>query len=195
MKKTLNVILALVLACAMALAVFAAEGNVTGGDSTASSDKTVTATYDALENKDGGKVYYVNITWGSQSGDLTYSAGETVYTWDGASMQYKAGTAGDGAGWDGSATVAVTVANRSNAGITATGSSSNSYNLEISATSALSLGSAAVKDNQALEITSTETGTEQTGTITFTIDANDSTTAWDGSATVGTLTVTIAPQA
>ena len=190
MKKTLCIILAVVMTFAMAVAVFADNATIQS-DGNGTSTQSVNATYKGPTTA-AGEVYYVTVTWAAQEGDLTYSAGQTAYNWNGADMMYEADQV-SGKGWTGTGIVEVTVTNQSNATITAKGTATNAYDLSITADKELTLTSAAVKDGKPLEVTSGEKGTEQVDKITFTINSNSSTTEWDGSDTIGTLTVTIAP--
>ena len=192
MKKTLGIVLAVLLTLMLSVPAFAAE---TFKQESGTTTQGVSAEYKEENATSAGNIYYVNVTWDSQSTGLVYSAGNRTYTWNGEDMKYVSADAVVGDGWTGSATVKVTVENRSNAGITATGTATNNYNLQITAEeSEVTLGSAAVKDGVHLEITSPEQGNAQTGTIEFKIDSNNSKKPWNGQDSIGLLTVTISPQ-
>ena len=183
----------------MAVPAFAAgtiQGDGSGSDST-----PVTATFENPTTSSAGAVYYVTVAWEAQTGELKYAAGNTVYTWNGATMQYEAADEPDDAGWKGDASVKVTVTNQSNASVTAKTTWESDYNLAIAYEEANAtsndgeavLTTAAVSNGQAIEITNTETtGTAQTVDITCKITATDASKPLTQTGTVGTITVTIA---
>ena len=130
MKKIMSLVLALALVLSMGVTVFADEGTdpttatVGNGSETLPADNEtkveVKAQYNAGENKNAGTRYYVTLSW-TVTSTLSYTDKSTTYTWDTANMKYVP-TANNDAKWqdNGTATVELTVENRSNAIITAT---------------------------------------------------------------------------
>lgn len=197
MKQFLSVILALALMLTLALPAFAAD--VTG-ESTAngSASQEVTAEYVAPTDDTAGKIYRVTITWEptEEEDALTYTGKHTVYKWNPETLKYEANAEGTTeAGWTGAAGYEVTVANRSNAAVDVKMETTNTYDLTVNTVGdvEMTLGSAAVKDNEEIAYSDTEAvGTEQTAEVTFTYSANDTASALDAEQnTVGKITVTV----
>ena len=192
MKKVLSVLLAVVMLLALAMPAFAAD-DITSGSGSATETQPVTATYEDATTS-AGTVYYVTISWQTTENTLKYKAGNTAYTWDGATMKYQSGSV-TGNGWEGTAKVQVTVTNQSNAEITANASWAQASGLTV----ACSFDNASVDVESAAKdigtITDGATGAAQTKTITATIAAPTNGTISSTGATVGTITVSIAPKA
>lgn len=195
MKKLFAIIMAVAMIMALSVSAFAADPY-----SAVPQDETqdVTATYAEATDSNFGTVYYFTVAWTlNATNNLKYSVGNTEYTWDGASMKYTAGEV-TGSGWSGEGGYSVKVTNQSNASIKATTSATNTYNLTLTPSNAMSdteITSAAVSGDSAIAYTDTTTqGTAQEATATYTYAANDTATAYAGSdATfaVGTITVTV----
>lgn len=191
MKRTLSIFLAVVLTFALAIPAFAAEDGATDAEGKGSSSQTVTAEYVGnTEDKDVATVYYVTVDWNVTS-TLKYSDGTTTYTWNTEDTKYVANT--EEQGWTGTATVEITVTNKSNADITATATWANAEDITAECTFAndgkVTVESAA-KD---VEVADGAKGEAQTGTITATVATPAEGTISENNATVGTITVTIAP--
>lgn len=199
MKKLLSIVLALAMVLALGVTAFAEEvpaGNITGETS-----GTVTATYNGGEDSTPA-VYAVNITWNIDS-TLAYSTAGTTYTWNAETLKY--GTAENGtAGWSGTASVTVTVTNRSNQSVNAAVTQTPGAGLTLNNTwtAAENGGSPAGYNNNAKELASADTGVDKndpasTGTaqvVAFatTIEAANITAGTiDANTTVATITVTL----
>lgn len=170
MKKALSMILVLTMVLALALPAMAEETTVpTESVVPTTESKNVTANYTAPKGESAGTKYYLTISWTVNS-SLAYYGKQSVYTWNGT--QYKESQKADShaPGWDGSATCAVTVTNKSNAAVTvATEVTHNPYNL--SATGSKSEGFTGTLKSAAEGIEFYETGRTgkpQTGTVTYT---------------------------
>jgi hypothetical protein len=108
MKKTISILLVLVLALCASIPAFAADTITTGGGS---ATKDVKATY---QPGDTPTIYSVDITWGSM--EFTYTDASKG-TWDPETHQYKGATE---ATWSCENDAnKITVTNHSNAGIKA----------------------------------------------------------------------------
>lgn len=189
MKKYFSLILVLVLAFAMAVSAFAADPIQS---SNGSANQNVEAEYTPGQNV-AGKVYYVTVEW-TPGGDLKYTDGDTTYTWNTNTLKYENGTKGNGT-WSGSATVEVTVKNRSNDAIKATATWEKAASITAANCAFTNNGVAEVKSAaENVEIGSEQEGTEQSGTITATITGVAGTIS-ETNKQVGSITVTIAPQA
>lgn len=193
MKKTISILLALVLVLALSATAFATDITSVTGNNTATQD--VTATFVPGTDGETATVYYVTIAWNKDRNTLTYSEASSNYQWDPQTLQYTGG--GQAAGWTGDAQYTITVTNNSNAAVKAQASwqakagisAECSYNGDGSVT----LGSAAVKEGST-EIQPSETGvngTAQSNTIVATIGTPTDGTIKAGETTVGTITVTI----
>lgn len=193
MKKTLSILLAVVLMFAMAIPVFAAEetSSDTITSATGDSQHAVTAEFDkGSDNSESvAKVYYVTVDWTVNS-TLKYSNGTTTYTWNAEDTQYTSETTGDG--WTGSASVTIKVTNKSNDAITATPSWEAASPIEATCdfnTPKLDVASAATGVDFA---SGTLTGAAQNGTITATVNQPTAGSITENNAVVGTITVHIA---
>ena len=134
MKKTISIMLALVLVLALAIPAFAVE------PTTGEKSQEVTATYvAAVDGGTPGTVYNVTITWTqNETHDLTYNGGsQATYKWNADTLKYEVsdGTNTE-AGWSGSTGYKVTVTNRSNANVTVNVSAEANYGLTASANGA-----------------------------------------------------------
>ena len=192
MKKTLSIILALVMACTMIVSVIAAEGgDVDAGTGTGSATQDVTAKFQSGNNV-ADEVYYVTVAW-NVSGDLKYTEGDTTYTWNTTDLTYDEGATAAGT-WSGSASVEVTVTNKSNDEITASAAWANEgtivANCDFGTAQSVDVTSAA----EGVEPGDSTNGTEQTGTISATVSVTSGSISADDEK-IGTITVTIAPKA
>lgn len=191
MKKTLSILLAVVLMFALALPVFA-EGNVANGSGAGSADQAVTATYqEGTESTDVATVYHVTVAWNVES-SLKYSDGNTTYTWNAEDTKYVANVADKG--WTGEATVTITVTNKSNADVTAAAAWANAEGITAACAfdEVTKTIESAAKD---VTVADGETGAAKTGKITATVAAPTAGTISENNATVGTITVNIAKTA
>ena len=192
MKKTLSILLSIVLMFALAIPVFAAEEtSVTDLPANPAPNHDVTATYTPGQNVSGGTVYHVTVAWDIQS-DLTYTQGNTTYTWNTDSTKYEKGEPAEDK-WSGKATVTITVTNRSNAAITATPSWQAAAGIDVTC-----------DEGTAVNVPSAATGTDLTAaepmvqgeaksdTITATVNTPTGGSISANNAVVGTITVNIA---
>lgn len=189
MKKTLSILLAVVLMFALALPVFA-EGNVADASGAGSADQAVTATYQAgTESTEVATVYHVTVDWKVES-TLKYYNGTTTYTWNANDTKYEANEPTD-KGWTGDATVTITVTNKSNAKVTATADWANAEGITAACTFD---GNGATIESAAKDVTVAdgETGEAKTDMITASVAAPTAGTISENNATVGTITVSIA---
>lgn len=188
MKKTLSILLAVVLMFALAIPVLAAEDPIESlpGQET----QTVTATRTEGGVKEIATVYYVTVEWEIES-QLTYTLGDTTYNWTPESTEYIPST--EPAKWSGDASVKITVTNKSNADINAKASWAGEQGL----TTACDF-----KGKDSVDIVSAATGTnltadqkvlkgeEKSETINGTVTVSAGEIATTG-ATVGTVTLNI----
>lgn len=114
MKKTLSILLAVVLMFAMAIPVLAED--VSESDVSGETSKVVTAQRVDEDDNDPATIYYVTVDWNVTS-ELKYTVGGSTYTWNPGNTEYTE-TPGE-TNWDGSAVVEITVTNKSNDAITA----------------------------------------------------------------------------
>lgn len=188
MKKTLITLLAVVLMFSLAIPVFAED--VSSDDVSGETSQVVTATREQLADKTPETVYFVTVSWNVTS-ELKYTVDGSTYTWNPADTEYTE-TPGE-ATWDGSATVAITVANRSNAEITAEASWAAASTIEASECkfaenqSKVTVESAAKDTNLADKELK---GAEQSKTINATVTVSRGSIDTNG-ATVGTVTLKI----
>ena len=182
MKKTISIMLALVLVLALSVTAFAADiTNVTDGNT---ASQTVTATYVPGTVGATATVYSVTISWEGSS-TITYSAADGGYVWDPQSLTYSGEV--KEAGWSGEAQYTITVANRSNAAVNAAASWNATNNITSTYTDS---GSITVASAAPAIPTKGAQGTEQKDTITASI-SNVSGPAISENTAVGTITVTI----
>lgn len=167
MKRPISLALAIVMIICLSTTAFATTVTETGNYTS-----NVTGNYVA-GNESTGTVYYVDIVW--QGLDVTFHAAKEP-VWDPENLTYSEGVS---AFWEGSGTITVT--SRSNTKISATPSYSAATGYE----------SASMEfSTDKLKISSAEFGTVQSGTINVT--PAGSLPSMDSSATIGTITLTIA---
>lgn len=184
MKKFLVALLALVMMFALAVPVFAEDVENVTGDTKAD----IKANYQAGQVEKIETVYLVNVTWKVES-TLTFTEGNTTYTWNTTDTRYEKETEEDG--WDGNATVAITVTNKSNADITAKATWASAEgitaNCAFGTTDTLTVDSA----DKSTDIDSDELqGEPVDGTINATVTVSDGSIA-QNDAVVGTVTLSI----
>ena len=181
MRKTIAIVLTLVLALSMSLGALAAEVSVPGSGST-----DINAEYQK-EAPTVNHKYYVTIEWGFE-GKLTYTVEKDTYSWNTEKLTYDKQLVTDGT-WtvENGTRVTVKVSNYSDLpvqatcqnpvpadGLTITGNyDKQSFTVASAATNGLD----------------TVTGTVQTGETAYNITAMSGAIATSG--TIGTLTVTI----
>lgn len=190
MKKTLSILLAVVLMFALALPVFAEDNVADASGGAGSADQAVTATYqEGTESTDVATVYYVTVAWNVDS-TLTYYDGTTTYTWNAEETKYVANKPTDN-GWTGDATVKITVTNKSNADVKAEAAWADAAGIKAACTfdEATKTIESAAKD---VTVADGETGAAKTITITANVDTPSEGTISENNATVGTITVNIA---
>ena len=185
MKKTISILLALVLVLALSATAFATDINNVESNNTSTQD--VTAAYVAGNDGEIATVYYVTIAWKEDSNTLQYEEASTDYRWNPDTLEYTNG--GNAARWSGQAQYTITVTNKSNAAVKAQATWQNKDG--ITAECSYSGGNGSITlDSAAPTIPSAISGEAKTGTITATIDSvTGAITAND--KTVGTITVTI----
>lgn len=124
MKKILAIILAVVTVFALSVPAFAVESNHDSRTDPVtfpgSDDINIKGTYEKPEDN-VVNCYYVTVAW-TVTNSLKYTSKQGVYTWDpvNAKYVYSVNDATEGAGWTGSATVNITVTNRSVGAVNAT---------------------------------------------------------------------------
>ena len=199
MKKVLSFVLALIMVMALSVTAFALDSVPQ------TSDKNVTAGYEAGEISKTATVYSFTIAWETTDHDFAYCGEKATYTWNANTLQYDVNNATHkAAGWYGSADVKVTVTNRSEVALDfETNVKTNTYNLNIAADNNITkqtVNSATIDkdDNKSFTYKDAgKTGTEQSASISYTIkgttdsDAIDTTTATAKDNVVATLTVTV----
>ena len=192
MKKYFSLILVLILAFAMASSAFAADSVVGKENGTGSSSENVTADYKKEETNAGNvdKVYHVTVAWDVKS-TIVYSEGTTTFTWNADDTKYEATTKDKG--WDGTATVNVTVTNKSNDDITATTAWKAAEDITVDATidqPSIDIDSAA----KGVEVKDKEAGSAKEGTVEVAVKTPTAGAIAAKDAVIGTVTVTIAPK-
>lgn len=186
MKRTISILLALVMVLALSIAAFA---DYTPNGNT---EQAVTATYNAGTADAPGTVYYVTVAWTQDNNSLTYTDGTAAYRWDPNTLTYvSADEGGTAAGWTGTAQYTVTVTNRSNAAVVA--EAGWNANEGITVDCSYEEGNTVTLDSAADGVTpgNEGTGEETTGSITAKIGTPTAGAIDEGSTTIGTLTVTI----
>lgn len=187
MKKFLIALLALAMMFALAVPVFAepSEVSVPG-----SSSADVTAKYEAgNDGKDDiATVYLVTVDWKVDS-TLKYSNGTTTYTWNADATKYDKTTEEDG--WFGSATVGITVTNKSNAAVSAKAEWANEAGITAACTftgNEIEVASAAA----GIDLSSDDLqGAPVSATITANVAAPTAGSISSDDAKVGAVTLTI----
>ena len=173
MKKTLSIILALVLALSLSVTAFAAENN-----GTSSTDITVNGTY-IPSTSSADETISVDIVWDAM--DFTYTA-PSQGTWNPVTHAYEGAIEG---GWSDN-TPAITVTNHSNAAVNATiGFTANVTGVVGTFTEA-----SGTENDNILNLATAE-GTEVANAPTATANFGISGAAIDADKTLGTITVTI----
>ena len=190
MKKALSMILVLTMVLALALPAMAEE---TESVMPTTDSRNVTANYTAPKGESAGTKYYLTISWDVET-SLAYYGKQSVYTWNGTNYDESMKVGSHDPGWEGSATCAVTVTNKSNAAVTvATEVKNNPYNL--SATDSKSDGFTGTLKSAAEGIGFDGTGNPQSGTVTYTFGTTgaDAMTGNENQTgvTVATVSVTV----
>ena len=173
MKKTLSIILALVLALSLSVTAFAAENN-----GTSSTDITVNGTY-IPSTSSADETISVDIVWDAM--DFTYT-GASQGTWNPATHTYDGATEG---GWSDN-TPAVTVTNHSNVAVNAT----LGFTADVAGVVGTFTEASGTANDGVLEL-ATADGTTVENAPTATANFGISGTAIDANQKLGTITVTI----
>lgn len=190
MKKIMSLVLALALVLSMGVTVFAADVTVGNGTDTIpenSNTVNVTANYVPGENVSAGTKYLVNVSW-DVGGTLTYTDKTKTYTWNTTDMHYELTDTAKAGTWSGSATVDLTVTNKSNADISVECSNvTKAAGLTMTATfdkQTFDVATAAPKD---VSDTTVKTAVPATATLTISNVSGEIT----ADTTVASFTVTI----
>lgn len=173
MKKALSMILVLTMVLALALPAMAAEAEST---MPTTDSRNVTASYTAPKGESAGTKYYLTISWDVKT-NLAYYGKQSVYTWNGTQYVESQKDGSHTPGWDGSATCAVTVTNKSNAAVTvATEVKNNTYNLSATESKSEGFDGSLKSAAEGIEFYETgKTGKPQTGTVTYTFGTTGAT--------------------
>ena len=174
MKKTLSIILALVIALSLSVTAFAAETN----EGSSPTDITVNGTY--VPGTTGAEQISVDIVWDAM--DFTYT-GASQGTWNPATHAYDGATAG---GWSDN-TPGITVKNHSNVAVNAT----LGFKADVAGVVGTFTETSGTANDKVLELATAE-GTEVSAAPTATANFGISGAAIDADKTLGTITVTIA---
>lgn len=186
MKKTISILLALVMVLALSIAAFADDDiPIASG----SESQAVTAQYVSGSVDEPGTIYYVTIEWNTDKNSLQYADASSNYQWNPETLTYSGES--NAAGWSGEAQYTVTVTNRSNAAVVAQASWESVEG--ITADCSYETGDTVTLISAADGITPGDNaaGVEQKGSITANIGTPTAGTIDDSSKTVGTLTVTL----
>ena len=173
MKKTLSIILALVMALSLSVTAFAATNDGTSG-----TDITVNGTY--VPGTTGAEQISVDIVWDAM--DFTYT-GSSQGTWNPATHAYDGATAG---GWSDN-TPGITVKNHSNVAVNAT----LGFKADVAGVVGTFTEASGTENDSVLEL-ATAVGTEAANAPTATANFRISGAAIDADKTLGTITVTVA---
>lgn len=173
MKKALSMILVLTMVLALALPAMAAEAEST---MPTTDSRNVTANYTAPKGESAGTKYYLTISWDVTT-TLAYYGKQSVYTWNGTQYVESQKDGSHTPGWDGSATCAVTVTNKSNAAVTvATEVKNNTYHLSATESKSKGFDGSLKSAAEGIEFYETgKTGKPQTGTVTYTFGTTGAT--------------------
>ena len=174
MKKTLSIILALVIALSLSVTAFAAETN----EGSSPTDITVNGTY--VPGTTGAEQISVDIVWDAM--DFTYT-GASQGTWNPATHAYDGATAG---GWSDN-TPGITVKNHSNVAVNAT----LGFKADVAGVVGTFTEASGTENDSVLEL-ATAVGTEAANAPTATANFGISGAAIDADKTLGTITVTVA---
>lgn len=181
MRKTIAIVLMLVLVLSMSLGTLAAEVSVPGSGST-----DINAEYQK-ETPTVNHKYYVTIEWGFE-GKLTYTVEKDTYTWNTDKLTYDKELVTDGT-WtvENGTKVTVKVSNYSDLPVKATCKDpAPAEGLTITGNydaQSFTVASAAINGFDGI-------GKEQSGSATYVI-SGVSGDGWDGNGGIGTITVTI----
>ena len=173
MKKTLSIILALVMALSLSVTAFAATNDGTSG-----TDITVNGTY--VPGTTGAEQISVDIVWDAM--DFTYT-GASQGTWNPAHHTYEGATEG---GWSNN-TPAITVTNHSNVAVNAT----LSFTANVTGVVDTFTEVSGTENDNILELATAE-GTAVADAPTASAKFGISGAAIDANKALGTITVTIA---
>ncbi len=193
MKKALSMILVLTMVLALALPAMAEE---TESVMPTTDSRNVTANYTAPKGESAGTKYYLTISWDVTT-TLAYYGKQSVYTWNGTKYEESQKVGSHDPGWEGSATCAVTVTNKSNAAVTvATEVKNNTYRLSTTESKSEGFDGSLKSAAEGIEFYETgKTGTPQTGTVTYTFGTTGATDMSGDQnltgATVATVSVTV----
>ena len=173
MKKTLSIILAIVLALSLSVTAFAAETN----EGSSPTDITVNGTF--VSGTASDEKISVDIVW--ESMDFTYT-GASQGTWNPATHAYDGATAG---GWSDN-TPGITVKNHSNVAVNAT----LGFKADVAGVVGTFTEASGTENDSVLEL-ATAVGTEVGSAPKATANFGISGAAIDADKTLGTITVTI----
>ena len=173
MKKTLSIILALVMALSLSVTAFAATN-----DGTQDTEITVNGSF--VSGTAADEKISVDLVWDAM--DFTYTA-PSQGTWNPATHAYEGATAG---GWSDN-TPGITVKNHSNVAVNAT----LGFKADVAGVVGTFTEASGTENDSVLEL-ATAVGTEAANAPTATANFGISGAAIDADKTLGTITVTVA---
>ena len=173
MKKTLSIILALVMALSLSVTAFAATN-----DGTQDTEITVNGSF--VSGTAADEKISVDLVWDAM--DFTYT-GASQGTWNPATHAYDGATAG---GWSDN-TPGITVKNHSNVAVNAT----LGFKADVAGVVGTFTEASGTENDSVLEL-ATAVGTEAANAPTATANFGISGAAIDADKTLGTITVTVA---